>query len=139
VTEAPNPVIRVGSDGPLRIVTLGRPDTMNAFAREMQAGLPRVLTAISQDREARAVVLTGAGSPDAAFQGRDPVVGHSTSAANVASSSTRRRCHATSACTSPISPLVKRWWIPSAMIAHRQALSATNTSRSATGTPVRWR
>ena len=61
MTEAHNPVIRAESDGPLRIVTLNRPDTMNAFDREMQAELPRVLTAISQDREARAVVLTGAG------------------------------------------------------------------------------
>ena len=55
------PVIRVESEGPIRIITLNRPDTMNAFDREMQAELPRVLTSISQDREARAVVLTGAG------------------------------------------------------------------------------
>ena len=61
MTAAQNPVIRVESDGPIRIVTLNRPETMNAFDREMQAELPRVLTAISQDREARAVVLTGAG------------------------------------------------------------------------------
>ena len=61
MTAEQNPVIRVESDGPLRIVTLNRPETMNAFDREMQAELPRVLTAISQDREARAVVLTGAG------------------------------------------------------------------------------
>ena len=61
MTAQHNPVIRVESDGPLRIVTLNRPETMNAFDREMQAELPRVLTAISQDREARAVVLTGAG------------------------------------------------------------------------------
>jgi enoyl-CoA hydratase/carnithine racemase len=61
VTEDHSPVIRVESDGPVRIVTLNRPATMNAFDREMQAGLPRVLTELGQDREARAVVLTGAG------------------------------------------------------------------------------
>lgn len=61
MTAEQNPVIRVESDGPLRIVTLNRPETMNAFDREMQAELPRVLTTISQDSEARAVVLTGAG------------------------------------------------------------------------------
>ena len=54
MTAEQNPVIRVESDGPLRIVTLNRPETMNAFDREMQAELPQVLTAISQDREARA-------------------------------------------------------------------------------------
>ena len=59
MTADNSPVIRVESDGPVRIVTLNRPETMNAFDREMQAELPRVLTGLSQDREARAVVLTG--------------------------------------------------------------------------------
>jgi len=56
-----SPVIRVESDGPVRLVTLNRPEAMNAFDREMQAELPRVLTELSQDTDARAVVLTGAG------------------------------------------------------------------------------
>ena len=56
-----NPAVQVQRDGPLRIVTLNRPQTLNAFDREMQAELPRVLTELSRDREARAVVLTGAG------------------------------------------------------------------------------
>jgi enoyl-CoA hydratase len=61
VTAEHSPAVRVESDGALRIVTLNRPETMNAFDREMQAELPRVLTELSRDREARAVVLTGAG------------------------------------------------------------------------------
>ena len=61
MTAEHNPAVRVESDGPLRIVTLNRPQSMNAFDREMQAELPRVLTDLSRDREARAVVLTGAG------------------------------------------------------------------------------
>lgn len=61
MTAQHNSAIRVESVGPLRIVTLNRPDTLNAFDREMQAELPRVLTELSGDRDARAVVLTGAG------------------------------------------------------------------------------
>ena len=61
MTTEDNPVIRVERDGALRIVTLNRPESMNAFDREMQAALPRALTELSQDRDARAVVLTGAG------------------------------------------------------------------------------
>jgi enoyl-CoA hydratase len=61
VTAKQNPVIRVESDGPLRIVTLNRAETLNAFDREIHAELPRVLNDLSRDRAARAVVLTGAG------------------------------------------------------------------------------
>lgn len=61
MTENYNPVIRVESDGPVRIVTMNRPETLNAFDREMQVELPRVLADLGRDREARAVVLTGAG------------------------------------------------------------------------------
>ena len=56
-----SPAIRVESDGPVRVVTLNRPETMNAFDREMHAEFPRVLADLGHDREARAVVLTGAG------------------------------------------------------------------------------
>jgi len=61
MADAANPVIRVESDGPLRIVTLNRPEAMNAFDREMHEAFPRILSELGQDREARAVVLTGAG------------------------------------------------------------------------------
>lgn len=56
-----SPVVRVERDGSLRIVTLNRPQTMNAFDREMHLALPRVLMELSDDGDARAVVLTGAG------------------------------------------------------------------------------
>jgi enoyl-CoA hydratase/carnithine racemase len=54
-------VVEVEVDGPVRIVTLNRPDAMNAFSDELHAAFPRVWAAIEHDREARAVVLTGAG------------------------------------------------------------------------------
>ena len=55
------PVIRVEADGPLRIVILNRPEALNAFNHEMQAELSRTLTELGGDRDARAIVLTGAG------------------------------------------------------------------------------
>jgi enoyl-CoA hydratase len=61
VTAEDNPVVRVERDGALRIVTLNRPETLNAFDREMHDALPQVLMALGEDDEARAVVLTGAG------------------------------------------------------------------------------
>jgi enoyl-CoA hydratase/carnithine racemase len=53
--------VLVEADGPVRIVTLNRPDAMNAFDDELHRGFPDVLHAIADDRDARAVVLTGAG------------------------------------------------------------------------------
>ena len=53
--------VLVESDGPIRILTLNRPDTLNAFDHEMHLELPRVLAELDHDRGARAVVLTGAG------------------------------------------------------------------------------
>jgi enoyl-CoA hydratase len=53
--------VLVESDGPIRILTLNRPDTLNAFDHEMHVELPRVLAELDHDRGARAVVLTGAG------------------------------------------------------------------------------
>src|SRR5579859_5016704 len=61
MAQPDSPVIHIEADGPVRLVTFNRPEAMNAFDREMQAELPRVLTELSRDREARAVVLTGAG------------------------------------------------------------------------------
>jgi enoyl-CoA hydratase len=48
-------------DGPVRVLTLNRPDSLNAFDAEMHHALPRALAELSLDTEARAVVLTGAG------------------------------------------------------------------------------
>src|ERR1700729_3056824 len=61
MVQPDSPAILVEADGPGRVVTLNRPETMNAFDREMHAEFPRVLADLGHDREARAVVLTGAG------------------------------------------------------------------------------
>jgi|KBSSwiStaDraftv2_1062776.scaffolds.fasta_scaffold43049_3 enoyl-CoA hydratase len=53
--------LTVEVDGPVRIVTLNRPDAMNAVSTAMQHSLIRVWSEIAADEDARAVVLTGAG------------------------------------------------------------------------------
>jgi len=53
--------VRIEADGAVRIVTMNRPDTLNAFDRELHTALPRALREVSADSKARAVVLTGAG------------------------------------------------------------------------------
>ena len=53
--------IDVQADGPLRIITLNRPDALNAVNDDLHSGLARVWDEISEDPDARAAVLTGAG------------------------------------------------------------------------------
>jgi enoyl-CoA hydratase len=53
--------IDVRADGPLRIVTLNRPDALNAVNDALHTGLARLWPRLSEDHDARAVVLTGAG------------------------------------------------------------------------------
>jgi len=53
--------IEVRSDGPLRIITLNRPDALNAVNEALHTGLARLWPRLSEDREARAAVLTGRG------------------------------------------------------------------------------
>lgn len=53
--------IRVREDGPLRIITLNRPDALNAVDDSLHTGLARLWPRLSEDRHARAAVLTGAG------------------------------------------------------------------------------
>jgi enoyl-CoA hydratase len=53
--------LTVTSDGPIRVVTLNRPGSLNAVCPEMQQSLISVWSQIASDSEARAVVLTGAG------------------------------------------------------------------------------
>ena len=53
--------IRVERDGPVRIVTLDRPDELNAFSEDLHAEFVQLLHQIEDDTDARAVVLTGAG------------------------------------------------------------------------------
>ena len=54
-------VIRVEEDGPVRIVTLSRPDALNATNDELHLGLALLFPQLSADVEARAAVITGAG------------------------------------------------------------------------------
>lgn len=53
--------IDVRSDGAVRVVTLDRPDTLNAFSEDLHAEFVSLLADIERDEDCRAVVLTGAG------------------------------------------------------------------------------
>ncbi len=53
--------IGVRADGPVRIVTLDRPDELNSFSESLHAQFVELWGHIEADEEARAVVLTGAG------------------------------------------------------------------------------
>ncbi len=55
-------VLRVDVDGPVRTVVLNRPDQLNAIDRDLHHALARVWRRLAADRDARAVVLTGAGT-----------------------------------------------------------------------------
>lgn len=55
------PEISVEADGPLRIITLNRPDALNAVDDALHSGLAALWPRLSADRTARAAVLTGAG------------------------------------------------------------------------------
>jgi enoyl-CoA hydratase/carnithine racemase len=54
--------IEVREDGPLRIITLNRPEALNAVNDALHAGLARLWPRLSEDRQARAAVLTGSGT-----------------------------------------------------------------------------
>lgn len=56
-----NDAVTINADGPVRILTLNRPDSLNAFDDDLHLGLPAALREIESDPEARAIVLTGAG------------------------------------------------------------------------------
>jgi len=53
--------IDVVADGPLRIITLNRPDALNAVNDPLHTGLARLWPRLSEDYDARAAVLTGSG------------------------------------------------------------------------------
>jgi enoyl-CoA hydratase len=53
--------IDVVADGPLRIITLNRPDALNAVNDPLHTGLARLWPRLSEDHDARAAVLTGSG------------------------------------------------------------------------------
>jgi enoyl-CoA hydratase len=54
--------LTVEADGPVRILTLNRPDRKNAVDAELHRELTYVWAQLTEDRDARVVVLTGAGS-----------------------------------------------------------------------------
>jgi len=54
-------IILVERDGPVALVTLNRPDALNALSRALRAEIVRVFTELKDDPEIRAVVFTGSG------------------------------------------------------------------------------
>jgi enoyl-CoA hydratase len=55
------PSLLIEERGPVRIVTINRPDALNAVDADVHRGLANVWRHLAADRDARAVVLTGAG------------------------------------------------------------------------------
>ena len=55
-------LVATNREGPVAIVTLNRPEAMNALSRGMRAELAAAMIAIEADDSVRAVVLTGAGT-----------------------------------------------------------------------------
>lgn len=54
-------VLTITSDGPVRIVTFNRPETLNAMSRDLRSAVNSLWRELDQDWAARAVILTGAG------------------------------------------------------------------------------
>ena len=55
--------ILVASDGPIRVITLNRPENLNATNHVLHAGLAGLWPQIDADEDARVAVLTGPGAP----------------------------------------------------------------------------
>ena len=64
--ESDEPLVKLESDGAVRIVTLNRPESRNAFNDPLKLAFVDVLRTLARDQEAKAVLLTGAGK---AFSG----------------------------------------------------------------------
>jgi enoyl-CoA hydratase len=56
------PEVMIEEDGPVRVVTLNRPETLNSVNEGLHQGIASVWRQIAADPDARAAVLTGAGS-----------------------------------------------------------------------------
>jgi enoyl-CoA hydratase/carnithine racemase len=54
-------VVRVEADGPVRVVTLSRPEQLNAVNDDLHLALTRLWPKLSADADARAAVVTGEG------------------------------------------------------------------------------
>lgn len=61
VTSPSNVVLLDHRDNGVTLVTLNRPETLNAFNDELHHALPRVLADLGDDFRVRVVVITGAG------------------------------------------------------------------------------
>lgn len=53
--------IDVRAEGPVRVITLNRPDSLNSVNDALHSGLAKLWTRMSADQDARVAVLTGAG------------------------------------------------------------------------------
>jgi enoyl-CoA hydratase/carnithine racemase len=76
------PVIHVEADGEVALVTLNRPQAMNALSRELRGAIAETFERLEADPAVRVVILTGAGKAFCAGldlkelgQGRDTVQG----------------------------------------------------------------
>lgn len=56
-----DPIVLVEKDGPVAIVTLNRPDALNALSRALRREIVNTFKMLASDEDVRAVVLTGAG------------------------------------------------------------------------------
>ncbi len=55
------PIVKVERDGPVAIVTMNRPDALNALSRALRAELVKTFTDLAQEESVRVAILTGAG------------------------------------------------------------------------------
>lgn len=56
-----DPIVLVEKDGPVTVVTLNRPDALNALSRDLRREIVKTFERLSKDDDVRAVVLTGSG------------------------------------------------------------------------------
>jgi enoyl-CoA hydratase len=55
------PALLVTKDGPLRVVTMNKPEQLNAMSDDLRSAMGRVWSLLALDDDARVVILTGAG------------------------------------------------------------------------------
>lgn len=73
--------LRISSDGPVRIVTLDRPDVLNAVNESLHTALVEVWALLAADPDAAVVIVTGAGRGFSAGGDIDYIRGFSDDAA----------------------------------------------------------
>ena len=56
-----HPILRVERDGAVALVTMNRPEALNALNRALRAALVNTFTALAEDDEIEVVIFTGAG------------------------------------------------------------------------------